>query len=69
MYHANGKLHTVRTPRGHLCVSIYVHQTNHFTFWILSFHDLREMAANEWKSIQHLREMLHFVRLLNLTFK
>lgn len=63
MYHANGKLHTVHTPKGHLCVSIHVHQTNHFIFWILSFHD------NEWKSTQHLREVLHFVRLLNLTFK
>lgn len=77
MYHADGKLHTVYTPKGHLCVcvgggggrSICEHQTNHFTFWISSFHDLRGMAAKEWKSIQHLREMLHLVMFLNLTFK
>lgn len=49
--------------------SICVHQTDHLTFWISSSHDLRGMAANEWKSIQHLREMLHLVMVLNLTFK
>lgn len=49
--------------------SICVHQTDHFTFWISSLHDLRGMAANEWKSIQDLREMLHLVMVLNLTFK
>ena len=77
MYHADGKLHTVYTPKGQLCVcvwvergtSICVHQTDHLTFWISSSHDLRGMAANEWKSIQHLREMLHLVMVLNLTFK